>query len=205
LKQQASQFGAGVRYVSSEKLAQGGMQGARAVYAFDRVDTLTMGSAGASGGNARQGAPPTGATTPQMQFALSKSGDSLSRLSISFPDPKGAAGAQAAPAPGPAGAAPDIPPEALAMMRSMFEGARVGVDVEVDGRIVKTNAPASNGARATLIEVDFGELLSDPSRFQALQGLRPGADFDSVRKALEGAKGVKIPAASPVTIDFTKE
>jgi hypothetical protein len=98
----------------------------------------------------------------------------------------------------------DIPPEAMAMVRSMFEGARLSVDVEVEGRIVKTNAPATTGGRATLIEVDFGQLLSDPSRLQALQSLKPGTDFETVRKTLDGAKGVKIPLTSPVTIDFTK-
>jgi hypothetical protein len=204
LKQQAAQLGDGVRFVSSEKLAQNGMQGARAIYAFDRVEALTMGSMRGSQREQASGAPPTGATAPQMQFALTKSGPSLSRLTVSFPDQKPATPATE-PAPAASGKMPgDMPPEALAMVRSMFDGARIGVEVEVQGRIIKTTAPASTGARATLIEVDFGELLSDPARFQALQGLKPGADFDVVRKALEGAKGVKIPLAPTVTIDFEK-
>jgi hypothetical protein len=197
LKQQAAQLGAGVRFVSSERITQNGMQGARAVYAFDNVATLTMGSIG---GKSREASADT---APQMQFALTKSGPDLSRLTISFPDPKGAATSHPTPGAESAETQP-IPPEALAMVRSMFAGARIGVDIEVDGRIVKTNAPASNGARATLVEVDFGELLSDPARFQALQSLKPGTDFGTVRKALEGAKGVKFPLTPTVTIDFAK-
>jgi hypothetical protein len=197
LRKQAAQLGPGVRFVSSERVTQNGMQGARAVYAFDNVAALTMGNIGNSTGETAGGA------TPQMQFALTKSGPDLSRLTISFPDPKGAGDAHAAPG-AEAAATPPIPPEALAMVRSMFAGARIGVDIEVDGRIIKTNAPASNGARATLVEVDFGELLSDPARFQALQSLKPGTDFGTVRKALEGAKGVKFPLTPTVTIDFGK-
>jgi hypothetical protein len=203
MKKQAAQFGEGVQYVSSEKVTQGGMQGARAVYSFDRVDRLALGNV-KGGSAALEGTPPTGAAaTPQMQFALAKTGGDLSRLTISFPEPKRDAG-PAEPAPAPGKSMADIPPEALAMVRSMFDGARLAVEVEVDGRIIKTNAPATSGARATLLEVDFGQLLSDPSRFQALQSLKPGADVETVRKALEGAKGVKIPLTSPVTIDFTK-
>lgn len=204
LKKQAAQLGEGVRFVSSEKLTQGAMQGARAVYAFDHVDRLTMGTSRSTQSSSMEGAPPTGsAATPQMQFAFSKSGPELSRLTISFPDPKRDAAASD-PTPGAPKAMPDMPPEALAMVRSMFDGARLGVDIEVEGRIIKTNAPATNGARATLIEVDFGQLLSDPARFQALQSLKPGTDFETVRRTLADAKGVKIPLASPVTIDFTK-
>jgi hypothetical protein len=201
MRKQAATLGEGVRFVSSEPLTRNGMQGARAVYAFDRVEALTMGSSRAEA-RSEAGGPPTGATAPQMQFALAKTGGNLSRLTISFPDTGRARGTTDA---APAGKTPgDIPPEALAMLRSMFDGARIGVDVEVEGRIIKTTAPAMSGARATLIEVDFGQLLSDPARFQSLQSLKPGTDFDTVRKALEGAAGVKIPLASTVTIDFEK-
>jgi hypothetical protein len=205
LKKQASQLGEGVTFVSSQKVTEGGMQGARAVYSFDRVDRLTMGSSRASQTASPEGAPPTGAAaTPQMQFAFAKSGPELSRLTIAFPDSKHDAAAPADAAPASPKAMPDLPPEAMAMVKSMFEGAKLGVEVEVEGRIIKTNAPATSGARATLIEVDFGQLLSDPARFQALQSLKPGTDFETVRKALADAKGVKIPLQSPVTIDFTK-
>jgi hypothetical protein len=204
LKKQAAQLGEGVQFVSSEKVTQNGMQGARAIYSFAQVERLTMGSAKTSQAPSTEGAPPSSsAATPQMQFAFAKSGSDLSRLTISFPDPKRDTAA-AEPAPATPKSMPDIPPEALAMVRSMFDGARLGVEVEVEGRIIKTNAPATSGARATLIDVDFGQLLSDPARFQALQSLKPGTDFETVRKTLDGAKGVKIPLTSPVTIDFTK-
>lgn len=203
MKKQAAQFGEGVRFVSSEKVSQNGMQGARAVYAFDKVDTLAVGK-GRGGASVESGPASGGPSSPPMQFALSKSGPTLSRLTISFPDQQRDAAAPSESTPGPGKGLGDIPPEALAMVRSMFDGARLAVAVEVDGRIVKTNAPATSGARATLVEVDFGQLLADPAKFQALQSLRPGADFETVRKALADAKGVKIPVTSPVTIDFTK-
>jgi hypothetical protein len=200
LKKQADQMGTGVRYVSSERLTQGAMQGAKAIYAFDRIENVSVGSTMRMNGD---GAEMTGSGS-RMQFALAPQQGAQQRLTVTFPQPD-ASGAAATATPTPAApAAPQIPPEAFAMVKSMFEGARMGIDVEVDGRIISTNAPASSGARATLVEVDFAELLSDPSKLQALQSLKPGVDFATVRKTLEGVKGVKMPTEPTVTIDFAK-
>lgn len=203
LKKQAEQMGKNVRFVSSERLTDGEMQGAKAIYAFDRIEDVTVGSSmKMSGGDAS-----VDQTTSRIQFALAPNG-AQKRLTVTFPDPKrtdppAASGATPSATPG-HGEMPQIPPEAFAMVKSMFEGARMSIDVEVDGPITRTNAPASSGSRATLVEVDFGQLLSDPSKLQMLQSLKPGVDFATVRKTLEGVKGVKMPAEPTVTIDFGK-
>ena len=45
----------------------------------------------------------------------------------------------------------------------------------------------------TIFGLDFEQLLSDPTKFSALQGMKPGADFATARKALEGVPGVILP------------
>jgi hypothetical protein len=136
-----------------------------------------------------------------MRFGLANvAGRSV--VSVTFPER--AAGPATTEAPRTPTPPTEIPPEALAMVKSMFEGARMAVDVEVDGRIVATNAPATSGARATLFAIDFAELLSDPSKLAALQTLKPGVDFDVVRKTLAGVKGVTLPAHQVVSIEFAK-
>jgi hypothetical protein len=196
LRKQADEFGIGVKYVSSERVTQGELQGAKATYSFEKVEGLTVG-----GSQIRNGSMPSGAPAPRMRFALSSEAGQ-NRLTVTFPDPQpGEAPSSASPS---AAQTQQIPPEALALVKPMFEGARVGIEVEVDGRIVGTNAPASSGSRATLLEVDFGELLSDPSKLQALQALKPGIDFATVKRTLEGVKGVKMPAEPKVTIDFAR-
>ncbi len=88
------------------------------------------------------------------------------------------------------------------MVRNMFKGARVTVAVEVEGAIVTTDGPKRDGSRVTIFGLDFEQLLSDPSRFAALQGLKPGTDFATARKALEGVPGVLLPETPTVTIEF---
>jgi hypothetical protein len=198
LRRQATQWGQGVRFVSHTPLQQGVMKGASAVFAFDDVNTLSMGGTGSTAAGT---AAPSG---PAMRFGLTNvAGRSV--ISVTFPEsadtaaPSESAGATASTQP-----PPQIPPEALGMVKTMFAGARLGIDVEVDGRIVSTNAPATTGARATLFAVDFGELLSDPSKLSALQTLKPGVDFATVRKTLGGVKGVTVPAHQVVSIEFAR-
>jgi hypothetical protein len=195
IREQASTFGEGVRFVSSEPLAQDGLSGVKAVFAFEDVRLLNM----SNGTGSRGGAP-----TPQMRFDLQRATDGSSTLRIRLPE-----GARPAATTDPAAATPpatpprqDIPPEALAMVRNMFKGARLSIDVEVEGAIVTTDAPARAGSRVTVFGLDVEQLLSDPAKFAALQGMKPGADFATVRKALEGVPGVVMPATPTVSIQF---
>jgi hypothetical protein len=192
IREQASSFGLGVRYLSSEPVSKNGLSGAHATFAFDDVRLLNLSN--------RQG---TGAATPtpQLRFDLEKAEAGGSTLHIRLPDGRSTAPDAAADAP-PIAQRPDLPPEALAMVRSMFKGAKIEVAVDVEGAIVTTDAPKRDGSRVTIFGLDLEQLLSDPSKFTALQGLRPGVDFSTARKALEGVPGVILPATSTVTIEF---
>jgi hypothetical protein len=88
------------------------------------------------------------------------------------------------------------------MVRNLFKGAHITIAVEVDGAIVTTDAPRRDGSRVTLIGLDFEQLLSDPTKFSALQAMKPGADFMTVQRTLEGVPGVVMPATPTVTIEF---
>jgi hypothetical protein len=192
LREQASTFGLGVRFVSSEPLTRGGLSGVHATYAFDDVRLLAM--------NNGQGA--AGPMPPlKLRFELDRSTDGTSTLRMRFPN--ATRPPEPPPADAPAAAArPDLPPEALAMIRGMFKGARISIAVEVDGAIVTTDGPRRDGSRVTLLGLDFEQLLSDPTKFSALQRMKPGADFATVQRALEGVPGVVIPATPTVTIEF---
>jgi hypothetical protein len=196
IREQASSFGLGVRYLSSEPVSQAGLNGVKATFAFDDVRLLNIGN--------RQNGAASGPPTPQLRFELDRAEAGGSTLRVRLPDGRRAADdtSAATAAPTTAPPRPDLPPEALAMVRNMFKGARMTVAVEVDGAIVTTDGPKRDGSRVTVFGVDFEQLLSDPSKFSALQGLKPGTDFATARKALEGVPGVILPEAPTVTIEF---
>jgi hypothetical protein len=190
IREQASSFGLGVRYVSSEPLTENGLTGVKATFAFDDVRLLNL--------NNRQGAA---TPTPQLRFELDRAEAGGSTLRIRLPD-GGRSADDAPPAAPPIAQRPELPPEALAMVRNMFKGAKINVAVEVDGAIVTTDGPKRDGSRVTIFGLDFEQLLSDPAKFTALQGMRPGADFTTARKSLEGVPGVILPDTPTVTIEF---
>jgi hypothetical protein len=186
LKQAAEKLGKGVRYVSSTPLAQGGFEGVKAIYAFDNINQLEVDQdpnlAGSSTGqmsNADNSNPVT--------FKHARQGGS-SVITVTFNE-KTTAGAPAAEA------KPAQPPDPamMQMIKSMFQGFRVAIDLEVDGKIVKTNADYVAGSRVTLLEVDMSALLEDEAKLTAIQSkLKPGASIADVKPYLKDVKGIKI-------------
>jgi len=83
------------------------------------------------------------------------------------------------------------------MMKMMMKGLYVDVTLNVNGRIVKTNAPYVDGSRVTLMQLDFDKLLADDA---ALLKLSSAKDI----KSLAGVPGLKVVAEPKVTVEFSR-
>jgi hypothetical protein len=84
----------------------------------------------------------------------------------------------------------------------MFDGFRILIDVEVDGKIVKTNADYVSGSRITLLEVDMAGVFADEAKLKALQSkVQPGSSISELRPYLKDIKGVKVNHPA-LTIEF---
>jgi hypothetical protein len=187
LKEAATRFGTGVRYVSSTPMKQGDFEGARALFAFDDVNGL----------NVSEG-PQSGSQRPSMTFHLDRVPEGGAVLTITTPD-------VAAPATPPAAAAPaqgQLPPEALAVIKPLLQGLRIGIALNVEGAVVRTNAEHVNGSRVTLLDVDFGPLLANDTAFEKLARLGPGANITTAKAALKDLPGVTINSSPTILIQF---
>jgi hypothetical protein len=188
----------GVRPVSLTPVKDGGFEGAKAVYAFDDISKVRVDQdpqmAGSSNGSFA--AAPT--TSNPIRFGLTRQ-NGRSVLTISVDEQATAAAtdrAQQAPS------LDKIDPAMMQMIKTMFDGFRILIDVEVDGEIVKTNADYVNGSRVTLLEVDMAGVFEDEEKLKALQSkIKPGASFSELRPYLKDIKGVKI-NHSTVTIEY---
>jgi len=202
LRAAAAQMGTGVRFVSSTPAKADGKEGVTALYAFDDVTKLSVSQNMKTPGKSA----PSGPADSPMVFALAPAAGGSKILSIKMPEKnqaemKKAAAAKKEKTDGP-GDMKDVPPEMLAMMKGMFQGAKIGIDVEVAGNLIKSNSPYVTGSRVTLMEVDLGALMEDPTRFQKLQELGPGASFEEARKVLGDVKGIKLPPGPVTTIEW---
>lgn len=185
----------GVRPVSLTPMKEGGFEGAKAVYAFDDITKVRVDQdppiSGASGATAKP------ATTTPIKFAFAKQGGS-SVLTVMVDEKTAAPGTKSS-----SPTTPDkIDPAMMQMIKTMFQGFKVLIDIEVDGKIVKTNADYVNGPRVTLLELDMQQLFENEAALTALQSkVGPGATIADVRPYLKDVKGVKINNPT-VTIEF---
>jgi hypothetical protein len=198
LKRQAERMGKGVRLLSAEPAKSGGFEGVKAVFAFDDINAVSVSQdpdmAGGTGGIA----PPPSQNDNPVRFKLARQGGT-SVLTVQFQDkPSKGAGSDTAPAGGPDMSDPTV----MNMVKAMFEGFKIGIDLEVVGSIVKTNAEYVSGSKVTLLEMDMASLFADEAKLKALQSkVKPGASLSEVKPYLKDIKGIKIDGPT-VNIEF---
>ena len=198
LERTAARMGKGVRLLSAEP-AKGanGFEGVKAIFEFDDINQVQVSQDPNTGNNPdRLSTEPSNADP--VKFKLTRTG-TTSILTINFTDKPAGLGDK----PSPAGDMPDLSnPMIMGMIKSMFQGFKINIGLEVMGAIVKTNAEYVDGPRITLLEMDMAALLADEAKFKALQGkLGPDASLSEVKPYLKDIKGIKIDGPS-ITVEF---
>lgn len=187
----------GVRPVSLTPIKEGGFEGAKAVFAFDDISKIRLDQDPQMAGRSAGASGSTGGNSP-IRFALARQGAS-SVLTISVDErtmAEASTKAQAAPN------MEEIDPAMMQMVKTMFNGFRILIDLEVDGTIVKTNADYVNGSRITLLELDAAGIFEDEAKLKGLQSkLGPGMSLAELRPYLKDIKGVKVNHPA-VTIEY---
>lgn len=179
----------GVTFVSGEPFKTAEFEGYRARYSFADISQVKV--------NMEQSAAKMpGAKQAPFAFTFTR-GPASSVLTIQMPDqtpkgklpmlPSGGTGTEAEKAQA---------AQALAMMKTMMRGMFVDVTLDVDGRILKSNAP-HEGSRVTLLQVDVDKLLADETALQKLQGATDLKSFANIA-------GLKVPSEPKLTIEFTR-
>lgn len=194
LERTAARMGKGVRLVSAEP-AKGaaGFEGSKAIFAFDDINQVQVQTGPSMSGSTsgRMSAEPT--SDDPVRFTFTR-GAGTSTLAIAFVDKPGAGTAASTPAGGKPEGMPDLSnPMMMGMIKSMFAGFKLNIDLEVDGSIVKTNAEYVNGPRLTLLEMDMDALLADEAKLKTLTDkLGPDTSLTALKPFLKDFKGIKI-------------
>ena len=186
----------GVKPVSITPLKENGFEGAKAIFAFDDITKVHVDQdpqLGAANGPVRD------SKESPIRFTFVKQGGS-SVLTVVF-DEKKAANATAEMQ-SKSGSIESIDPQMMQMLKTMFNGFKVAVDLEVEGKILKTNADYVNGSRVTLLEIEMAGLFEDEAKLKELQSkIGPGATISEIKPYLKDVKGVKINNPT-VSIEF---
>jgi hypothetical protein len=198
LERTAERMGTGVKLLSAEPAKSGTFEGVKAVFAFEDINKVQVSQDPGMGGTTSGtfSAPPPPNESPVM-FKLARSGGN-SVLTIQFQDKP----MQESKGDTPMGGPDMSDPQVMNMVKAMFDGFRIGIDLEVAGSIVKTNAEYVNGPRITLLEMDMAALFADTEKLKALQSkVGPGASLSSVKPYLKDIKGIKIDGPT-VVVEF---
>ena len=182
-----------VKFISGEPIKTGELEGYRARYAFDDISKITI-----KMDQGANGLTP-GAETKKPPFAFTFTrGAAASQLNIEMPEASNG-GMSGLPFPGAGASEADKAQaaQALTMMKMMMRGLFVDVALNVNGRILKSNAPYIEGSRVTLLQIDFDKMLADES---ALMKLQSAKDV----KSLAALPGLKVVTEPKVTIDFSR-
>jgi hypothetical protein len=184
----------GVTFVSGEAIKTGELEGYRARYSFADIAKVTVKMDQGTGAMA----PGSDTKKPPFGFSFAR-GAAASVLTIRMPDQAPGAPPGGLPIPGAGGtdAEKAQAAQAMGMMKMMMRGLFVDVALNVDGRIVKSNAPYVEGSRVTLLQIDFDKLIADES---ALTKLQAAKDI----KSLAAIPGLKVVAEPKVTIEFSR-
>jgi hypothetical protein len=191
LERTAQRMGKGVRLVSTEPIkGANGFEGTKAIFSFDDINQIQI----SQDPNVNTEPLGGGKSESPVKFTFTKNPSGTSTLTININDQKVGDASKEKPEMPERSDMPDLTnPMIMNMIKTMFDGFKINIDLEVVGSIVKTNADYVNGSRLTLLEMDMAALLADEAKLRALQGkIGPGASFSEVKPYLKDIKGIKI-------------
>jgi len=195
MKEAAAKYGEGVVFVSSTPIKTADRVGRIATYQFADIRTLridqkpqTGDMPGASSGKEKE----------DVLFRFARQPSGTSQLTVVFPEDKLDKARKEATT-DEDGKKKSLEPGQLEMMKKLFDGLKVAIDVEVLGTIVKTNSPHVQGSKVTLLEMDFSQLLAND---QLLSQIGEPGSIEEAKQMLKNVKGFKVNLDREVTIEF---
>lgn len=197
-------FGPAVTFVSVKPVKTHAAGGYSAVYAFQDINQVKINQNPSDKVDVKK-PQESGASKKEefLQFKFTKG--SPSRLVVIFPERKepavdrsGAMNKKKTPEDMPSKEPDD---QSLEMMKNLFENMKLSIALQIDGNLVKTDATYREGTKVTLLEMDFGKIVSNPTLLKQMNAAKPQT-IEETKALLKGIEGLKIELKNPVTIEF---
>jgi hypothetical protein len=198
LKEEAINYGQGVKYVSSKKLREKDREGYRVKYSFKDINKVKLNQN--PGDRAPQAPGEKGSDTREdITFSLAQGSPAI--LKINFPITKSEAKKSKSKKARKTKKDKEVTPEELAEMERVLKDMRVVIDVYPQGEIIQTNAMYVDDNKITLMAIDFNQLLADSVRMKEFAQKEPET-LEEAKKILKELKGMKIDLNEEITIKF---
>jgi hypothetical protein len=202
MREIAPRMGEGVTFQSLKPLKQEGWEGATIIYAFKDVSKLKF--------NMRSETVDVGEAKPELltfRFAP-PAASGPATLTILMPEQalKKAMNQRASASDNAKADQTALGKAMLEQFKTMFEGMKASVAVEVAGPIVKTNADHVSGSTVTLLSIDFNELIKNTNDLETFAGMSDGSiSLADAREKLKNVKGLVLTLQPEVNVAFAKK
>jgi hypothetical protein len=213
LKETAQKLGEGVSYVKAEEILNENFEGYKAVFSFTDINKLHIDqnpSGSLPSDDSEKKAPQEFIT---FKFKKGKT----SKLTITMPEGKTKKQDTGKNEEEPASSSKtdenttEETPEAtsdpqqeqmmMAMMQEMLKGMKVSIAVEVEGKIIKTNASIQDGNKLILMDIDFDKLLAAQDEFKEFVKTNPET-MSEAKEIMKKIPGMKMEMEKVVKVKF---
>jgi hypothetical protein len=203
--EKAAKMGEGVSVEKVEKIDKDGKKGARVTYKFADINKLKVSPDDATSGMEQGLGGEAGAKVEEakkkskpitFQLADGKLTVNMPQPDLTGDKPEGEAGEVSEEV-----AKPDAAEQAQAeqMMKAMFADMKVSFKLVIEPGIAECDATHVDGNAITLMEMNFGELMTNPDGMKIMEKLE-GKKPEEVAEMVKGLKGVKVETKEKFTV-----
>lgn len=200
LKENASNMGNGVKFISGKEILGNGKQGYLAVYSFDDIRNLKLKEDPGEKVPANAPAQKSEKRNDNITFDFSKG--EPNELIVRFP--KKIKNSETTEENRKGEVTKDTTNSDLFNMdqlKAIFKDFKVKYEIGVNGNITETNAEYRNGNSIILFEMDFSKLLENPEELKKFKSEKPET-FEETKELLKNIPGFKIDTNEKLIIKF---
>ena len=191
----ASKMGADVKYKSAKEVSNEKFLGCEVTYTFKDITKINLDQN--PSGNMPQDESAEEQKHEYLKFSLKRE-KGVSTLGIALPEED----KDEEPAKKPS-SPKDMQQEAMMkmMMRQLAADMYVGVIIEVDGKVIESNATHRDGSTVTLVELDFNKLLETPGAFDRLMD-SDSKGIEETKRVMKNTPGIRGEDKRNISISF---
>ena len=193
LKDKASNYGDGVKYVSGKEISKDGWEGYKAVYSFKDINKLRMDT----DPNKKVELDEGGTEVENDYFSFRFKPGNIAELIIDRPDVSMNEETESDERDSEDTQNHQLDDNIVKMM----DGMRIKISLKPEGNIIKTNASYVDGSEVTLIDLDFSKLLKNKESLERLKK-NPPKSLNEMKEIVKNIPGMKIELQKPVSIKF---
>jgi len=201
MREVTAHMGEGVTFQSMQPLKKDGWEGVKVTYAFKDISKLKYNMRSESTMAMTESSPEL------MTFRFAPAAAAApAKLTIVMPLDKALKERTKTSGPMPKMDDSAMSKAMLEQFKSMFEGLKASVAVEVAGPIVKTNADYVSGSKVTLLAIDFNQMMASGADFEMFGAISDGTmPLAEAREKLKATKGLSMQLQPEVNVEFGRK